>query len=101
MLLQIVILYALAAAPQSGPSIPENGAPEGAGAIMAKVAANVEKATAERRQYIYDARVRSSLVRSDGQVARREKREYTAIPGEKATEKQLVKIGRASCRERV
>jgi hypothetical protein len=58
-------------------------------AIMAKVAANVESAAEARRHYIYHQRVRSSLVRGSGDVARRENREYTAIPTEKHTEKKL------------
>ena len=58
--------------------------------IMAKVAANVESSTEARRQYVYHQRVRSSLVRASGQLARKEKREYEVIPGEKHTEKKLV-----------
>lgn len=57
--------------------------------IMAKVAANVEAASDERSRYIYHQIVRSSLVRGNGKVARREKREYSALPGPKATEKHL------------
>lgn len=59
-------------------------------AIMTKVAANVEKATDARRQYVYRQIVRSSLVRSNGQVARKETRDYHVFPGEKNTEKKLV-----------
>jgi hypothetical protein len=62
---------------------------EDAAAIMAKVADNVEKAAEARKQYIYHQKVRSSLVRGGGEVARREKREYTAVPGDKRTEKKL------------
>src|SRR5450759_4246377 len=61
-----------------------------ASAIMAKVAANVEKATDARRQYVYRQLVRSSLVKSNGQVARKETRDYHVFPGEKNTEKKLV-----------
>lgn len=57
--------------------------------IMAKVAANVEKSAEARKQYIYHQLVRSSLNRGNGEVARREKREYTAIPTETLTEKKL------------
>jgi hypothetical protein len=57
--------------------------------IMAKVAANVEKAADARKQYVYRQLVRSSLNRGNGEVARREKREYTAIPNETRTEKKL------------
>jgi hypothetical protein len=65
-------------------------AADDAAAIMAKVAANVENAAEARRQYVYHQQVRSSLVRTNGVVARREKREYSVIPGEKSTEKKLV-----------
>jgi hypothetical protein len=61
-----------------------------AAAIMAKVAANVERATDSRRQYVYQQLVRSSLVRSNGQIARKETRTYHVFPGEKNTEKKLV-----------
>ncbi len=61
-----------------------------AASIMAKVAANVEQATDTRKQYIYHQRIRSSLVRASGDVGRREKREYSAFPGENRTEKKLV-----------
>lgn len=61
-----------------------------AAGIMAKVAANVEQASDARKQYVYHQRVHSSLVRASGDVARREKREYSAFPGENRTEKKLV-----------
>jgi hypothetical protein len=61
-----------------------------AAAIMTKAAANVERATDARRSYIYHQLVRSSLVRSSGQVARKEKREYQVLPAEQTTEKKLV-----------
>lgn len=62
------------------------------GAIMARMAANVEQAASARRQYVYQQSVRASLVRSNGDVARREKREYTALPTDTRTDKQLVKF---------
>ncbi len=63
-----------------------------AGEIMAKVAANVEAAAEARRHYVYREIVHSSLVRSNGDVARREKREYAVAPNEKSTEKTLVSL---------
>jgi hypothetical protein len=60
-----------------------------AAGIMAQVAANVEKSADARKQYIYHQLVRSSLNRGNGEIARREKREYTAIPTETRTEKKL------------
>lgn len=74
-------LFAFAQAPQPSTLT--------AAEIMAKVAANVESATEERTHYIYHQSVRSSLVRGNGKIARREKREYSAIPAPKATEKHL------------
>lgn len=64
--------------------------PDPAAGIMAKAAANVEQAAEARRLWVYSQRVRSSLVRSRGEVARRERREYSVIPGEKSTAKNLV-----------
>lgn len=71
---------------QAANPIPDD---EAAG-IMAKVAANVEKATDLRRQYVYRQYVTSSLVRSSGQISRKEKREYQVFPTAKTTEKKLV-----------
>jgi hypothetical protein len=63
---------------------------EDAAAIMAKVAVNVEGAVEARKQYVYQQTVRASLVRKNGQLARREKRKYSVIPSATGTEKQLV-----------
>jgi hypothetical protein len=70
--------------------LPAQPAPETAAAIMEKVAANVERAAEARSQYVYQQRVRSSLIRGNGQLSRKEEREYSVIPGEKGTEKKLV-----------
>jgi hypothetical protein len=63
-----------------------------AAAIMAKAAANVEKATDLRRQFVYRQTVISSLVRSNGQISRKENREYEVFPTEKSSEKKLVSL---------
>jgi hypothetical protein len=63
---------------------------EDATAIMAKVAANVEISVEARKQYVYQQTVRASLVRTNGQLARREKRQYSVIPSPTGTEKKLV-----------
>jgi hypothetical protein len=65
---------------------------EDAGAIMAQVAANVEKAVDARRQYVYQQTVRASLVKTNGQLSRREKRQYVVIPSPTGTEKKLVSL---------
>ena len=63
---------------------------EDAAAIMTKVASNVEAAVEARKQYVYQQTVRASLVRTNGQLARREKRQYSVIPSPTGTEKKLV-----------
>jgi hypothetical protein len=63
---------------------------EDATAIMVQVAANVEQAVDARRQYVYQQTVRASLARTNGQFARREKRQYLVIPSATGSEKKLV-----------
>lgn len=58
--------------------------------IMSRMAANVERQADERRHYVYHQLVRSSLTRANGNISRREKREYTAVPTEQRTEKKLL-----------
>src|SRR5207248_9364125 len=41
-------------------------------------------------QYVYQQSVRSSMVRTNGQIARKETREYAVVPKEKTTDKTLV-----------
>lgn len=67
-------------------------ADDDAAAIMTKVAANVEKSTDARRQYVYKQSIISNLVRSNGQIARKEKREYQVFPTETGSEKKLVSL---------
>jgi hypothetical protein len=69
-----------------------------AAAMMARVAENVEKTTEARRLYVYRQFVTSSLVRSDGQIARKEKREYQVFPTEKSSEKKLISLS-GQCRQ--
>lgn len=63
-----------------------------AAAIMQRMAANLDSALDARRQYVYKQRVKARLVRTNGQTARAEKREYTAAPGPERTEKTLVSL---------
>jgi hypothetical protein len=58
--------------------------------IMKKVATHVEQATETRQQYVYNQKIRSSLIRASGQLSRKEKREYTVLPTSQGTEKKLV-----------
>jgi hypothetical protein len=57
--------------------------------LMAKMTANVEQATDARRLYVYEQKVRSSLVRAGGQISRWEKRTYTVLPTPSAVEKKM------------
>jgi len=59
---------------------------------MAQVVANLDQAADARRQFVYHQRVISSLIRGNGQLSRKEKREYEAFPGEDRTEKKLVSL---------
>ena len=86
----IPILLAVGAAPIL--AVPGPPSEDNAAAIMAKVAENVDKATDTRRLYVYHQFVTSSLVRANGQMSRKEKREYQVFPGEKSTEKKLVSL---------
>jgi hypothetical protein len=62
---------------------------ETAGEIMAKVAANMERTAAERRQFVYQQTVHSRFIRTNGKVARQETRQYSVLPTEGATKKTL------------
>jgi hypothetical protein len=57
--------------------------------IMKRMAANVAASLEARRQYVYKQKVNAKLVRTNGQTARAERREYTVTPKEKNTEKHL------------
>jgi hypothetical protein len=65
---------------------------EDAAGIMARVAANVEQAVEARRQYVYQQTVRASLIKTNGQLSRRERRQYTVVPSPTGTEKKLVSL---------
>lgn len=67
-------------------------ADDDAAAIMTKVAANVEKSTGARRQYVYKQSIISNLVRSNGKIARKENREYEVFPTQTGSEKKLVSL---------
>lgn len=69
-----------------GPAVPDS---DDALAIMKKMAANTVSAAESRRQYVYHQKVRSSLLRSNGQIVCRESREYDVVPQETTTEKKL------------
>lgn len=60
--------------------------------IMQRMAANMESTTDARRQYVYKQKINARLVRTNGQVARAEKREYTVAPNAEKTEKTLISL---------
>lgn len=64
-------------------------APPDATAVMTQMATKMEAAIDERRQFVYHQSVRARLLKTNGQPARQEKREYTAAPGTERTEKKL------------
>jgi hypothetical protein len=66
-------------------------AAEDAATVMAKVAANFEKATDLRRQYVYKQKTRGNLTRGS-ELLRKETREYSVIPQASGTEKRLVSL---------
>ncbi|MBK5294399.1 MAG: hypothetical protein JJE04_22300 [Acidobacteriia bacterium] len=60
--------------------------------IMEKMAANVEAAAEARRQFVYQQNVRTNLIRSDNKMSRWEKRQYTVVPSEAGTRKELISL---------
>ncbi len=57
---------------------------------MRRMAESVAKAEGERGRWVYQQTVRANLVRSNGELSRREKREYVVAPGAERTGKTLV-----------
>jgi hypothetical protein len=66
--------------------------PETVDEIMAKVAANQDRAESMRTAFVYDQELRLRFLRSNGKVAREETRQYAVTPTEKGTNKQLVRF---------
>ncbi|MBM3783129.1 MAG: hypothetical protein FJW30_02155 [Acidobacteria bacterium] len=79
--MRIALLFTLALLPA-----------EDAQSIMAKAAANMESGAEARRNYVYQQKVFARLLRTDGQVARQERRVYSAVPGKDRTAKELVSL---------
>jgi len=63
-----------------------------AAAIMAGMAANIERASTERQRYLYQQSVRSRFLRTNGKVARQERRQYSVLPAAGKTQKELLKL---------
>jgi hypothetical protein len=64
----------------------------GADAIMRKMAANMDTAAEIRRQYVYQQVIKGNIIRGDGQLSRKETREYTVTPQAAGTDKKLVAL---------
>ncbi|MBM3759593.1 MAG: hypothetical protein FJW36_05035 [Acidobacteria bacterium] len=60
--------------------------------IMSKVAANLEKGSELRKQYVYTQKIHTRLLRTNSKLAREERREYAMTPGHDRIEKKLVKF---------
>lgn len=73
------------------------GADSDALAIMTKTADNTSSAAETRRRYVYQQRIRSSLLRGSEAICR-ESREYTVTPQKKTTEKKLISFS-GECRQ--
>ncbi len=61
-------------------------------ALMARVAANIEKTVPARRHYVYTQKIHARVLRSNSKVAREERREYLITPREDTTERKLVHL---------
>jgi len=66
--------------------------PETVDEIMAKVAANQDRAESMRTAFVYDQELRLRFLRGNGKVAREETRAYAVTPTENGTNKELVRF---------
>lgn len=66
--------------------------PETVDEIMAKVAANQDRAESMRTAFVYDQELRLRFLRGNGKVAREETRAYVVTPTEKGINKELVRF---------
>jgi hypothetical protein len=70
---------------------PSPAAPE-IGEIMSRVASNQAKSLDQRKEWVYNQKELLRVVRSNGKLAREERREYAITPRKRRTQKQLVKF---------
>ena len=80
--MKLVIWIALAALPAAAQTPPVDE-------IMARVAANQAKSVEARKHYVYQQEQLVRLHRSNGKLAREEKREYTVTPNARGERKQM------------
>lgn len=79
-----LLIWAAAAAPAAG----QGG--ESVEIIMARLAANQDRAQSLRSAFVYDQEFRMRFLRGDGRIAREETHRYRVTPSEKGTVKELV-----------
>src|SRR5208337_4251643 len=82
-ILMLVPLGALSAADQSAPSVDE---------IMARVAANQDRAEQVRAEYVYQQRIHVATLRTNGKLAREETADYLVAPTPDGTKRELKHI---------
>jgi hypothetical protein len=66
--------------------------PDTADSIMAKVAANQDRAQTARTAYVYNQELLTRMLRPNSKLAREERREYVVTPTEKGATKDLSKF---------
>ncbi len=81
--LMLASLGTLASADQPSPSVDE---------IMARVAANQDRAEQARAEYIYQQRIHVATLRTNGKLAREETADYLVAPTPDGTKKELKHI---------
>lgn len=82
-ILTVLITAAAGCAPAQTPDVRE---------IMSRVAANQARTQEMRSQYVYTQKQTLRLVRSNGRIAREERREYVVTPGAEKFKKHLAKF---------
>ena len=91
----LVILFGLFPANTASaqqPQSPADAAPLTAEAIMARVAANQDRAETLRKEYVYQQHLRIVSRRTNGKLEREEISDYRMIPTPQGTEKKLEQI---------
>jgi hypothetical protein len=83
-----LVMFATAASAASSPAQEIESVQE----IMAKVAANQDRAQEMRAAFVYHQDLLLRMLRGNGKTAREEEREYTVTPTPSGTEKQLTKF---------
>ena len=81
--LMLAPLATLASGDQTPPSVDE---------IMARVAANQDRAEQARAEYVYQQRIHVATLRTNGKLAREETAEYLVAPTPEGTKKELKHI---------